>query len=42
MKKFVVTALFAGVAWANVTAAQAEKVKLNMPSTFPGNLIQLG
>ncbi len=42
MKKLVVTALFASVALAGATTAQAEKVKLNMPSTFPGSLIQLG
>ena len=42
MKKLAVAALCAGVALGGVTAAHAEKVKLNMPSTFPGSLIQLG
>ncbi|MEO1065798.1 MAG: TRAP transporter substrate-binding protein [Pseudomonadota bacterium] len=39
LKAAVVSASILGL---TATAAVAEKVKLNMPSTFPGSLIQLG
>ena len=42
MKKLALAALCAGVIMGGGGAAQADTVKLNMPSTFPGSLIQLG
>ncbi|MGR3636777.1 MAG: hypothetical protein ACU0BK_12765 [Shimia sp.] len=38
MKKLIAAAAMSVVA----TSALADKVTLNMPSTFPGSLIQLG
>lgn len=42
MKKLAFAALCAGLVMSGGNVAQADTVKLNMPSTFPGSLIQLG
>ncbi|MEH6545386.1 MAG: hypothetical protein V7701_03090, partial [Sneathiella sp.] len=42
MKKLLAAALLTASIVGVGTPASADKVKLNMPSTFPGSLIQLG
>ena len=42
MKKLALAAVCASLVLGGGGAAQADTVKLNMPSTFPGSLIQLG